>query len=303
MKAIFLIFIFCYLNSKSFAQSASILILPETGINSNKSNYQPDHRIVVKTAAENFGFMQKADPIEVGTYISESNGGYASYGTSGLYNLAFSTNAQSQQLTLNILNFAGIGGTPYSALHVYGGIKISEIKNYNDYAESSLLRVDNEGKISTTLQSYSYGLPRSAFVPIVTSGNNPIAESGEGGLYFTNADLSYGYFEAPINLPQGAIITGAEFYFIDNSSSDIFFRITSTDLGSKFDFNLLATGSSGALPGIRSISDNNINNGNGHAIFNDIAYRIQIYAQEGVTPKAWDSTNTQIVAAKLIYKY
>ena len=303
MKTILFIIIFCYSYSNILAQGASILILPETGILSNKTNYQVNYKVSVATASGNYGFVQKADPIEVGTYIGDANGGYASFGTVGSDNLAFSTNAQGQQLILNTLNFAGIGGTPYNSLHVYGNIKLSEIKNYSDYAETALLRVDNNGKLSTTLQSYSYGYARNAFVPTLTSTNNPIAESNEGGIYFTNASLSYGFFEAPINLPLGAVITGVEFYFIDNSSSDVFLQIVSTDLGSKFDFNPVTIGSSGALPGIRSISTNTILNGNGLPIYNGVTYQLKVYAQEGNTQNAWDGANTQIIAAKLIYKY
>ncbi|MBA4850746.1 hypothetical protein [Emticicia sp. BO119] len=303
MKTLFLLFICCCFSSVISAQEASIIILPETGIDSYKKNYQPSHKISVKTQAECYGFLQKTDPIEVGTFISETNGGVASFSTPGLHNLSFTTNAQSPQLTLNILNFAGIGGTPFRALHVYGGLKISGAKNVSNYTEKSFLKVDNDGKLNSVSQTYYYSLPRSAFMPTTSSDNNPIAESNEGGIYFTNADISRGYFEVPINLPQGAIISGAEFYFVDNSNSDILFTLISTDLGSKYDVTFLSVWSTGAVSGIRSISSNNLNNGFGVSIQNGDTYQLKIYAQEIGGIKAWDGANTQIIAAKLIYTY
>jgi hypothetical protein len=303
MKTILFIFLLGSVYTIGLAQSASILLSPDNGVRANKTSYQQNYKIVVQTQSESNGFVQKTDPIEVGTFISETNGGYASYGTLGYELLSFTTNSnfENPQMTLNVFKFLGIGGIPYSALHVYGNAIITGAANVNSFVENAPLKVDNNGVLTSALHSYFYSFPRSAFMPTVNAVNNPIAESVEGGIYFSNAGLSYGLFEAPINLPTGAIITGVEFYFVDNSSSDIYFSLVATMLGSPYDVNFVDLLSSDAISGIRSISSNNINNGTGVYINDGFSYQLKIFAlKEGSV--AWEGANTQIVSAKIIYK-
>lgn len=302
MKTILLVFVFFHLLSNVLAQEGSIEILPESGINSKKTGSLPNHKITVKTESENYGFMQKTDQIEVGTLISNANGGYASYNTTEPNNLHLTTNSQIQQITFNILNFMGIGGQPYNALHVYGNIIISEVtSNYQTF--KPFLKVDNDGKLNLAQQTSYVGFPRSSFIPIIRNGSNPIAESNEGGLYFTNPVMTRGFFEAPINLPTNAVITGVEFYYLDNSDSDMVFSIIETELGSINDSGLSSLGSSGADAEVRVISNNNINNGGGIVISEGSTYRLRTYAFNNNPGKHWDGEKTQLIAAKLTYLY
>lgn len=300
MKTIAFIFLLYNIYTIGLAQSASILISPDTGISANKTSYQQNHKIVVQTQSENHGFVQKTDPIEVGTFISEANGGYASYGTLGFTNLSFTTNTQGPQVTLNIVNFMGIGGQPFNAMHVYGNAQITGAGSIN--TASNFLKTDNNGKLTCERQTSYYSIPRSAFSPIIASNNNTIAESDEGGIYFTLSQSASDYLEAPIQLPMGATITGIEFYFIDNSSSNLTLNIVNTTLGSStnVDFSPFLT-SSDAQSGIRSLISNNVNNGTGIPIYDGATYNVRVFAYDSST--AWDGAKTQVVAVKIIYSY
>ncbi len=293
------------MSSNLLAQEGSVEILPEAGGNSYKTSSQSNHKITVKTESENYGFQQKTDQLGVGTFISNTNGGYASYSTSGLDIMAFTTNAQSPQVTLNILNFMGIGGQPLNALHVYGGAQISEVSNANSYAQNPFLKVDDTGKLTSELQTYYYSIPRSAFTPTLGGpAENSIAESALGGIYFTLSGQFIDKFEAPVYLPSGAIITGMEIYYIDNSSANI-----SASLKYKVSDEKLPTyigpdlDSSGAVPGIRSMSTYNIKNNAGMPFLDNASYYLIIGSYDSISGKTWDGPNTQIVAAKIIYKY
>jgi hypothetical protein len=287
------------------AQKGSVEILPEAGSNSSKTGSQSNHKITVKTESENYGFLQKTDQLGVGTFISNTNGGYASYSTSGLNTMTFTTNAQNPQVTLNILNFMGIGGQPLNALHVYGGTQISELANTNSYAQNPPIKVDDAGKLTSELKTYYYSIPRSAFTPILGAyDENPIAESALGGIYFTLSGQFIDKFEAPVFLPSGAIITGMEIYYIDNSSADInaslSYKVSDLKYPTLVDPKLNSTG---AAPGIRSMSTYSINNNIGMPFLDNASYYIIINSLDNVSGKKWDGPDTQIVAAKIIYKY
>ncbi|RFS16417.1 hypothetical protein [Emticicia sp. C21] len=303
MKTIVFVFFLLGIYYISQAQSASITISPENGINITKLVYQTKHKISVNTQSDNYGLVQQAGPVEVGTYISENNDGYASFGTTGPYNLLFSTNSAEPQLILNTLNFMGIGGVPYNALHIYGNMRISGAANKDGNTTNSILKADNDGKLITEFQTRYHSFPKSAFMPLILSDGNSIAESAQGGIYYTLAKPTPDRLEAPINLPVGAYVTGVEFHYIDNSTANLVFIITSIIPGVKTELGHAILVSDNASPGIRSIAENNINGGSGFPISPDRTYQLRISPYQSGPNQKWDGQNTQIISAKVTYKY
>lgn len=302
MKTVVITFLFFSFHIISLAQSSGILILPENGVETHKSAYQSNNRILIKTQAENYGFIQKKDDIELGTFISEANGGFASFGTTGPYNFCLSTKSEEPQLMLTTLNFMGIGGIPFNALHVYGNTRITDIANKTDLAKS-FIKVDNNGTLTSEMQTGYYSFPRSAFSPLILSDGNSIAESAEGGIYYTLSKTTSDWLEAPLILPVGARITDVEFYFIDNSEANLRFLITNNILGNKTDFAFLILNSDNASTAIRSIGENNLGSGYGIPIKEDMTYHLRVEAFQPGSNKKWDGQNTQLIGAKVTYKY
>ncbi|RYU97705.1 hypothetical protein [Emticicia agri] len=303
MKTIIVSFLSACLYTTGLAQTGNVVILPDNGSNSLQTSLYPNHKISIKTQPETYGFVQKANQIEAGTFISELNGGYASYGTTGLYTLCLTTNSQNPQVIFNILNFMGIGGQPFNALHVYGQAIIEGVANTNQYIAETFLKIDNNGTLSAEKQTYYYSLPPSAFLPIINSANNPIARSDAEGIYFTLSNAYFVRFEAPVYLPVGAIIKGIEFYFIDNSELDLNLIITRRVLGEQVEtYYLPYLYSSGEESGIRNVKTDSIHNG-GITILEDSSYTIIVSPKNTVNNKKWDGANMQLIAAKLIYQY
>lgn len=303
MQTIVVGFLLACIYTTGLAQTGNVFILPDNGSNSLQTGLYPNHKISIKTQPETYGFVQKTNPIEAGTFISEMNGGYASYGTTGLYTLCLTTNSQNPQIIFNILNFMGIGGQPFNALHVYGHAIIEGVANTNNYIPDTFLKVDNSGTLSSEKQTYYYSLPPSAFLPILNSTKNPIAKSDAGGIYFTLSSVHFDKFEAPVYLPVGAIIKGVEFYFIDNSELDLTITITSRVLGEKLaTFYSPYLYSSGAESGIRNVKNDSIDSG-GVIIQENSSYTIIVSSKNTGNNITWDGANMQLLAVKLIYQY
>ncbi len=208
-KAIVTVLLFNVFLSQSKAQST--IITPEDGIMGLYTN----QKISIQTPSNSHGFEHTNGNISLATFISDNAAWLMTKTNHPLY---FSTNNSQQVSTpaVAILTNGNVGiGTnaPAEKLHVIGNARVSGLGGNGQ----KFVRVNNNGVLSSTPQISYLNISRSSFLSV--NGNLVGTNNYNGGIYCIGNTV--GSLEAPINLPDGAIITNIAAYYADNGPKNV----------------------------------------------------------------------------------
>jgi hypothetical protein len=291
----FIIFIILFFNLKSFAQSTTIT--PEDGIIGQYTN----QKISILTDPNTYGFEHTNGVVSIATFVGNSAAWLMTKSNHPLY---FSTNnyqGQTPGIALLTNGNVGIGtSTPTEKLHVMGNVRISGLGGNG----LKFVKVNILGGLSSAPQLTYMNIPRASFLPI--NGNMVGVNSSNGGIYCTGN--TFGSLEAPINLPDGAVITNVVPYYADNGTRNVKVQVyrraysanTSTPIGS-----FSSTGELGTMniqSGDIEIDTDNIVDNNTYVYYIRVSAVILLNNTE--IGSAWgDGTTLTINHIKIIYNY
>ncbi len=143
----------------------------------------------------------------------------------------------------------------------------------------------------TTPQTRTLSLPPSAFIPRNNPANAVI--EGVGGTTYYTAAQGTGTFAAPLNLPDGAVLTSLTVFLVDNSNAvDLSANLLTRLYASSSFASITFISTSGASTGVQTISSPSL----GTVIDNDSRTYILT-----ISCPAWDGTNTMIKGARITY--
>lgn len=288
---ILIIYTFCF---KSIAQSTTIT--PEQGISGQYTN----QKISIQTEPNTYGFEHTNGTISIATFVSNNA---AWLMTTSNHPLFFSTSNQNQTPGLALLTNGNVGiGTsaPTEKLHVVGGARISSLGGNG----TKFIRVNNIGLLSSTPQTSYFNIPRASFLPV--NGNVLGFNADNGGIYCIGNTV--GYLEAPINLPDGALISNLATYYSDNGSKNLrvqLHRRNYTSSTSTIVSTFSSTGASGnmdILNGDVNINAYNVVDNNTYLYYIRVA-AIAIVNNNEVATTWGDGTTLTINQIKVTYSY
>lgn len=297
MKRVSIIsFIILVYHLTSVAQSTTIT--PDEGIKGQYTN----QKISIQTQNNSYGIEHTNGNVSIATYISENTGWFMTKSNHPLY---FSTNNNSNPLapSMVILTNGNVGiGTnnPSEKLHVIGNARISGLGGNG----VKFIRVNNTGILSSTPQVSYLNIPRAAFLSI--NGNMIGVNTNNGGVYCTGNTI--GSLEAPINLPDGSVITNVAAYYADNSPKNVKVQLyrraytanTATLLGS-----LSSTGAAGNMDINTTDVDINTDNviDNNNYVYYIRVFAIAVVNNNDITTTWGDGTTLTINQVKITYSY
>lgn len=177
------------------------------------------------------------------------------------------------------------------------------------------LKIDAQGKILKATQTYYYNASNMDFLPndaFTSSWNAFVRDNSSTRIAFFDATRSEtSYMIAPVDLPDGAVITRMKSFYIDNTSAEILFidlirRIKTTTSIPLASEDIMATNQSAAsnLATIRTVQTATITN---PTIDNNIYYyfiKVKIADCEGCDPtQNWRGNLLGIRDVELQYTY
>lgn len=119
-----------------------------------------------------------------------------------------------------------------------------------------MITADANGEISATsliTTTHYLSIPASGFQPRYNSSVTNFTSMDANSMASFTAGTS-NYLVAPVNLPNGAVITSFKVYYVDNSATDIFFTLYTTGLTSTSVSSMTSLVSTGASGSISTIS-------------------------------------------------
>ena len=282
--------------TKLIAQSTTIT--PDDGIIGQYTN----QKLAIQTQNNGHGIEHTNGNVTIATYISENAGWLMTKSNHPLY---FSTNNNVNPLNpaMTILTNGNVGigiNNPTEKLHVTGNARISGLAGNG----VKFVRVNGIGTLSSApLVSY-LNMPRASFLSI--NGNMIGVNSSNGGIYCTGNTT--GALEAPINLPDGAVITNIAAYFADNSPKNVkvflyrraYSANTALLLGT-----FSSTGAAGNMDiqnGNVDISEDNIVDNSAYVYYVRVA-AIAVVNNNDIATTWGDGTTLTINQIKLTYSY
>ncbi|RFS16418.1 hypothetical protein [Emticicia sp. C21] len=295
LKAYLIGLIIAIFSFKTIAQSTTIT--PEGGILGQYTN----QKISILTESNGYGIEHTNGNIYLSTFISTNTAWLL---TKSNHPLFFTTNNKVEDGTaaLSILTNGNIGvGTifPSEKLHVEGNARITGLGGNG----VKFVRANNIGILSSGPQISYLNIPRSTFLSV---SGHMVGFNENGGIYCMGNTA--GFLEAPVNLPDGAIITNIAAYYADNSSKNVriqFYRRTYADNSSSLLSTLSSTGAAGNMDiqnkDVDIDTDNVIDN-------NNYVYYVRVSAiaivNNNEIPTTWgDGTNLTINQLKVTYSY
>lgn len=158
---------------------------------------------------------------------------------------------------------------------------------------------DNNVEVARDIQAenYNYETPKTRYLSI--SGNTFFAGSGDpfavstgvGGAYITAPNQS-GWLVAPVNLPDGAIITRLRAYVTDTAAGDISVRLRRTTHGASSGSTIAIVETQGTPGGVIQLTDDSVSLPNVNNATN--AYYLRVYSLN------WPGNNTLRVDSVII---
>ncbi len=273
MKKIFMIIIAC-ISQHVLAQS--VTITPSQGSFNTASSNAVTLKSNASTSYLSFapngnskgyaGVLTNSNDVDFGTFVSNS---------AGKINLVIQTK-------------------PKLIVNTDGTITVADLAS----GSSHLLKVDNNGTLTTQPMSFVQNVSFTAFRPAVIEYGSPVnfTTAGDGTVYCTtNSSPLF----APVILPDGATVTKVEAYFIDNSSKDIRFELTRNGVSSlgyvAADFLSTIT-SSGAGSGVQHLEDTSI-------VSDVIDNTNYFYFVRVFLPDGWDGSSLRVKGVVISYMY
>jgi hypothetical protein len=212
------------------------------------------------------GVLNNTNDVDFGTFVSNAT---------GKINLVIKT---KPQLTVN----------------ADGTVTVVDLAS----GSTRLLKVDNNGTLTTQPMSFVQNVSFAAFRPSAIEYSAPVSftTNGDGTVFCTTGSAP---LFAPVNLPDGATITKVEAYFFDNSSKDIEFELTRNGVLSSgylaADF-LSSITSSGVNAAAQRLEDTSITS----AIVDNTNY---FYFVRVFLPSGWDGNNLRVKGVVISYTY
>ncbi len=288
--------ILSFFSLKTIAQSTTIT--PDNGILGEYTN----QKILIQTGSNEYGLEHTNGNISLATFISPSTAWLL---TKSNHPLFFSTNNKTLdfQAALSILPNGNIGvGTNYPSekLHVIGNARISGLGGNG----VKFVRVNNSGVLSSTAETSYMNIPRPSFLAI--NGNIIGVNNNNGGIYC--AGNSVGSLEAPVNLPDGAIITNMAAYYTDDSPKNVRVQLHRRAYTSSTS-TIIGTFSSTGAAGNTDILNGNVNISTDNVVDNDTyVYYFRVSAivllnNNEITSTWGDGTTLTINQIKVTYSY
>jgi hypothetical protein len=280
------------------SKAQSTIITPEDGIMGLYAN----QKMSIQTSSNSHGFEHTNGNISLATFISDNAAWLMTKTNHPLY---FSTNNSQQASTpsVAILTNGNVGiGTnaPTEKLHVIGNARISGLGGNGQ----RLVRVNNNGVLSSSPQISYLNISRSSFLSV--TGNSVGTNSSNGGIYCIGNTV--GSLEAPINLPDGAVINNIAAYYADNGPKNVkvqLHRRAYTSSASTIIGIFSSTGASGntdILNGNVNINADNVVDNNTYVYYIRISATILLNNNEIAT--TWgDGTTLTINQIKVTYSY
>lgn len=201
-------------------------------------------------------------------------------------------------------NRVGIGtATPRSKLEVNGDIRAGRLVDNDDLA----FLLDPAGtSVTNIMQANSFTFPSSKtrfysvgdghfFAAGGGCGNSFTSSLGQGGSYIDVAGCGIGTLTAPVSLPQGAVVTGFQVWFVDDYAiGDLSMSLFRKDFTTRAFNSIADLNSTGTSPSIQTLTDTTIVNA---TIDNTLAaYHVAIFSD------SWSGTNsTRITGALITY--
>ncbi|MBA4850745.1 hypothetical protein [Emticicia sp. BO119] len=283
-----------YVQSK--AQSTTIT--PDEGIIGQYTN----QKLSVHTQSNTHGMVHTNGDVSIATYIGDNAAWLMTKSNHPLY---FSTNNNVNPLnpSMVILTNGNVGiGTnnPTEKLHVIGNARISGLSGNG----AKFVRTDNSGVLSSTPQVSYMNIPRASFLAV--NGNMIGVNNNNNGIYCTGNTV--GSLEAPINLPDGSIISNIEAYFADNGSKNVrvqLYRRAYTDNAGSVLGTVSSTGAAGNMEiqseDVDIVADNVVDN-NAYVYYLRVT-AIALVNNIPVTTTWGDGTTLTINQIKVTYSY
>ena len=185
----------------------------------------------------------------------------------------------------------GIGNTnpdPLAMLDVNGNIRSSNLAGTG----LRLVRADVNGFLTASAQTHYLSVPSSAF-KAREDINNFTALDANSDCYLGNGSIDIAI--APVYFPDGATVSRITFYFLDNSVSNMAFRLLYSDNNAGSSSLMCFMQTSGAASGYNSILSASVSNA---LILNQSrTYSLRISAVNG----NWTGNNLKIKAVTIEY--
>jgi hypothetical protein len=239
------------------------------------------------TSSEYFGFTTPTGAgVYGGMYVNTQAGtGRPFYGYAGAGSVLAWTYFDGSTLQWRV----NLGGVDRLAVANDGNVGIG--------TATPAQRLDVVGTARATGFAYAaaqtryLSIPPGAFQPRVDSGD-AVVESSGGATYYVAA-VGTGNFTAPVNLPDGAVITGVSVWLVDNSGvGDLSANLLRRPYASPGYSSLASGDTAGAQVNVQEIVCPPI----GHVVNNSTdTYILSIFSGN------WDGTLTMVKGARITY--
>ncbi len=221
------------------------------------------------------------------------------YATNGSFRAWSEFNENADQIRFNINNSyklaldsngrLGVNETnPQRNLHVDGNARIEDL-GFVGSGRAQVL-VEPDGDLVTGPTTHTIAVPPAAFT-VEEPGDSFQKVLGNGHAFILSG---FGALSAPVYLPDGAVVTRVDVWYLDNSVQDLTLRLRRSSHTSISNSDLAAILPSGSVAGIRTAADTSISV---PTIDNDaFSYYFRVFSSN------WTGVNMGIRAVKITYR-